>query len=169
MILQQNTNVQIWGKADSKDVVKITPSWNHTTFTVTPDANGKWNLLLPTQNADFKPYTLTITHRGTETTINDVLFGEVWLCSGQSNMEMKMKGWHGSPIKGGREAIANSRNEYIRHYMVEKKLSATEKDDCNGMWQKAEPDNIAFLSYLYNIEGCCASCFRTDQWNDDEC
>lgn len=146
MVLQQNTQVKIWGKADSKDVVKIQPSWSEQSFTAQPDDEGKWSIRIQTQKADFKPYSMTITHNGQTLSFNDILFGEVWLCSGQSNMEMKMRGWFRSPVTNGREAIANSRNEYIRLFNVEKSLSVKEKDYCTGMWKKAEPRTISYTS-----------------------
>ena len=146
MVLQQKTNVKIWGQADSKDVVTMQLSWSGQNYTAVPDKQGNWCITIPTKAADFKPYSITINHGGQVTSLSDVLFGEVWLCSGQSNMEMKMRGWYGSAINGGREAIANSRNEYIRYFTVEKKLSDKEKEDCNGIWTKATPTNVAMSS-----------------------
>ena len=146
MVLQQNTEVKFWGKADSKQPVRITPSWSDKTYTATPDAQGNWSVRIPTLEGNFKPHSLTITHDKDKTSLSDVLFGEVWLCSGQSNMEMKMRGWYGSPIIGGREAIANSRNEYIRFFDVKKEFASKEKDNCEGSWKKANPTDIAMFS-----------------------
>ncbi len=152
MILQQNTEVRIWGTADSEAEVTISPSWMNKTYQVTPDVNGNWSVKVQTYPADFKKYTMKISHKGTSETIHDIMFGEVWLCSGQSNMEMKMRGWYGSPIIGGREAIANSKNDHIRFFTVAHKLSATEKDDCRGEWQKACPattSNTSATAYFF--------------------
>lgn len=146
MILQQNASVKIWGKADSKKLVKVTPSWGSESFQATPDADGNWSLQLPTKQADFKPYTLTINHGSESVAIKDVLFGEVWLCSGQSNMEMKMRGWYGSPINGGREAIATSKNDHIRLFTVNKECAYVPQDNCKGEWQKSNPKNISMFS-----------------------
>ena len=146
MVLQQNTQVKIWGTADSQDTVKVVPSWTNTTFHALPDANGNWSLRIPTYAADFKNYTLEVAHKGSKQTFHDVLFGEVWVCSGQSNMEMKMKGWYWNAIRGGQEAIANSRNEYIRLFDVEKKFSDKELTDCKGEWKFANPKTVAMTS-----------------------
>ena len=146
MVLQQNTDVKFWGKADSKQAVLITPSWSDKSYSAIPDDQGNWSVRIPTNPADFKPYSLTISHGNDQTSLSDILFGEVWVCSGQSNMEMKMRGWYGSPIIGGREAIANSRNEYIRFFDVKKEFARVEQENCNGNWKKANPTDISMFS-----------------------
>jgi sialate O-acetylesterase len=88
MVIQRETKAPVWGTADAGEKVTITASWGETANT-TADASGKWMLKLKTPKAG-GPYTLTIQGNNT-VEINDVLSGEVWFCSGQSNMDCPMK------------------------------------------------------------------------------
>jgi sialate O-acetylesterase len=88
MVLQRQTQAPVWGTADVGEVVTVTGSWGESA-SVSAGANGKWQVALATPPAG-GPHTLTIAGNNT-ITINDVLSGEVWLCSGQSNMEWSMR------------------------------------------------------------------------------
>ena len=88
MVLQRNATVQIWGKAAAQSQVSVQPSWTTETFRASADANGRWRVQLPTPDAG-GPYSITFSD-GEAVTLNNVLIGEVWICSGQSNMEMPM-------------------------------------------------------------------------------
>jgi sialate O-acetylesterase len=90
MVLQQQTDAAIWGWANANSTVQLTSSWNKKKYSVKADAFGKWNVKINTPVAG-GPYEITISD-GTPVTIHNVLIGEVWFCSGQSNMEMPMKG-----------------------------------------------------------------------------
>ena len=84
MVLQQNTDVAVWGWAKTREVVHVTASWDSVTVTDTADNHADWRVTLRTPPAG-GPFTITIA--GDDTlVINDVLVGEVWLASGQSNM-----------------------------------------------------------------------------------
>ena len=91
MVIQQQTDAPIWGTAKAGKKVTITASWNQTTVSTTADANGHWRTSLRTPQAG-GPYTITISD-GQKITLKNVMVGEVWLCSGQSNMEMPIDGW----------------------------------------------------------------------------
>ena len=97
MVLQQQSNVRFWGRAKANTTVKVKGSWNNHTVSCKSDADGKWELLLPTPKASFKPYKVTLSD-GDKLTINNVLIGEVWLGSGQSNMEMMVYGFINCPV-----------------------------------------------------------------------
>ncbi|MDR3189397.1 MAG: 9-O-acetylesterase, partial [Prevotellaceae bacterium] len=90
LVLQQQTDAPIWGKATGKNV-KITTSWDNQTYTTQPDANGKWLIRVKTPGAG-GPYSISISD-GKKLTLKNILIGEVWICSGQSNMEMPLAGW----------------------------------------------------------------------------
>ncbi len=94
MVLQQNSeHAPIWGTSRAGKVVKITTSWDNQTYVAKADANGKWRTSMTTPAAG-GPYTITISDGSKKKTILDnVMIGEVWLCSGQSNMEMPVEGW----------------------------------------------------------------------------
>ena len=86
MVLQQEAQVPVWGKAAPGAVVSVTPSWNGKAVRTVADASGCWQLRLATPKGSFKKYTLTISD-GDPVVLQNVAVGEVWLASGQSNME----------------------------------------------------------------------------------
>ena len=94
MVLQQNADVRLWGSADPGARLVVKTSWSDATATCKADSRGKWEVTVKTPRASFTPQTVTISD-GTPLTLNDVLIGEVWLASGQSNMEMPLKGFGG--------------------------------------------------------------------------
>ena len=88
MVIQRETQAPVWGSADAGEKVSVTGSWGESAAT-TADASGKWMVKLKTPEAG-GPHTLTLKGNNT-VTIKDVLSGEVWFCSGQSNMEWRME------------------------------------------------------------------------------
>ena len=88
MVLQRNATVRIWGKADPQSTVSVRPSWTAETYSASVAGNGQWLVQFPTPDAG-GPYSITFSD-GESVTLNNVLIGEVWVCSGQSNMEMPM-------------------------------------------------------------------------------
>ena len=91
MVLQQQANVPIWGEDKVGKKVTVTTSWDNRKYTTTTSTEGKWKVSVTTPKAG-GPYTITIND-GKIVRLNNVLIGEVWLCSGQSNMEMPIEGW----------------------------------------------------------------------------
>ena len=106
MVLQQQTEAAIWGKAAVNSTVKVTTSWNNKSYTARADKDGNWKLKVSTPVAG-GPYNVTISD-GKAVILNNVMVGEVWVCSGQSNMEMPMKGYNNQPVTGSNEYIATS-------------------------------------------------------------
>ncbi|MDR1886829.1 MAG: sialate O-acetylesterase [Prevotellaceae bacterium] len=141
MVLQQQSQVAVWGKAKANSSVTVTCSWNRKSYSAKSDDNGSWKLKVQTPEASYTPYTLTISD-GKPVTLKNVLIGEVWICSGQSNMEMPMKGFFNQPIEGGPEAIARSYNPAIRCFTVHKASKATPQDDCVGTWETANAQTV---------------------------
>ena len=136
MVMQQNAEVSIWGKDDPGTNIQISTSWGDEAE-VTCDRDGLWKTKISTPVAG-GPYTMTI--KGSEVIVlNDVLTGEVWLCSGQSNMEMPVKGYGNQPITGSNEAILHSGNPALRVFQIEKDPSAVLLDDVKGEWHAASP------------------------------
>lgn len=144
MILQQQTNAAIWGKASPNANVSVKTSWNNKTVTTRADREGRWKLKVPTPAAG-GPYTIMISD-GKPVTLRNVMIGEVWICSGQSNMEMPMKGYRNQPITGSNEFIATSTNNSIRLITVPRVTSLTPLDDFAGSWKTCEPSNVAEFS-----------------------
>ncbi len=143
MVLQQQTDAAIWGTDKPNTQVTVKGSWGKSSKATT-DANGKWRLKLATPAAG-GPYTLTI--KGSQTiTLNNVLMGEVWLCSGQSNMEMPVNGYANQPIIGSNETILNSTNSNIRVYTSTRLVTRTPADNIKGNWRFASPATTGSFS-----------------------
>ena len=138
MILQQQSQVAVWGWVKPNTTVRVAGSWDDKTYSVISDAKGYWRVRIATPAAGFTPYTLTINGRKT-VTLSNILIGEVWICSGQSNMEMPMKGFPKAPVEGGHEAIASSSNPYLRCFTVAKASKSVPQGNCTGVWKMANP------------------------------
>ncbi|MEH6656407.1 sialate O-acetylesterase [Leeuwenhoekiella marinoflava] len=145
MILQQQMEVPIWGWSDNKSDITIKTSWDGKTYTAVLGSEGKWQVKMNTPVAGGS-YTITI-QQGSETkSIRNVLVGEVWLCSGQSNMEMPLKGFPGQPVLGGNEQIVHSTNNQIRFITVPRATVLSPEKDFEGNWQEAKPQTVADFS-----------------------
>jgi sialate O-acetylesterase len=144
MVLQQQTEASIWGKSSVGKIVKVTPSWDKKNYSVKADAGGNWKVKVKTPGAG-GPYQISISD-GQSVVLKNVMIGEVWICSGQSNMEMKMKGYRNQPVMGSNEAIATSENPLIRLFTVEHKTSLQPLDDFTGKWMECLPENVAEFS-----------------------
>ncbi|WP_421944064.1 sialate O-acetylesterase [Pedobacter sp.] len=145
MVLQQQSNVAIWGWAKASSKVKIITSWNKESYPVTTDQNGKWKVKVATPSAG-GPYNIEFND-GEKLILSDILIGEVWFCGGQSNMELPMKGYKGQPNIGSNEAILKSKNLNIRLYTVPRS-SVTERQENSkpSEWKLSEPEAVANFS-----------------------
>ena len=144
MVLQQKTNAAIWGKASPGNNVEIITSWDNNRYNTRAGADGSWRITVKTPSAG-GPYEITISD-GQMLKLSNVLIGEVWICSGQSNMAMPMKGYRNEPINGSNEAIATSKNEYIRLFTVSRDKSLEPLDDLTGQWLECVPENVSEFS-----------------------
>lgn len=145
MILQQQTEVPIWGWDDAGNQITVTTSWNQQSYSVEVDKNGQWKVKVSTPAAG-GPYEIEVKE-GTETkNLKNVLIGEVWLCTGQSNMEMPLKGFPGMSVNGGNEAIVNSNNSQIRLLHIPRKSTTEKQTDFEGKWHEAAPQYVADFS-----------------------
>ncbi|MBN1415283.1 MAG: sialate O-acetylesterase [Bacteroidales bacterium] len=144
MVLQQQTEVAIWGWAGKGANVILKTSWDGCKYETRTDENGKWKVMIKTPAAG-GPYDIKISD-GKVKTISNVLIGEVWLCSGQSNMEMPMKGYTGQPVLGSNDAILRSKNTNIRFITVPRSSKTEVQDDFEGRWMQAEPATVVDFS-----------------------
>jgi len=151
MVLQQNTKAKIWGTAIPNETIMVKASWGETT-SVVADADGKWNVFIPTHKAG-GPFDILVSSKQKTVKLDNVLLGEVWLCSGQSNMEMPVSGWPPlDTIIGSAKAIAQSKNSQIRMFTVERSSSLKKETNCVGKWEEASPENTGHFSataYFY--------------------
>lgn len=149
MVLQRNAQVAVWGWANANGHVSINASWMERPMGIKADKNGYWSTKLTTTNTR-EPQSIEIKGSGSSIILDNVLFGEVWLCSGQSNMEQSFKGYTGQPTFGALAALSNARNPNLRVFSVEHHGSKTPLDHLNGYrpWQEASPERIRDFSAI---------------------
>lgn len=151
MVLQQQSQVKLWGKATSNSCVKVKTSWDDQNFVTQSDANGKWQLTITTPSAG-GPYEISITD-GEEVILKDILIGEVWLCSGQSNMALPLSGRAGQPVEDANEILVKAKETLpLRVFTVACKTSKTPQDDVRGQWLKPSAENLqntSAVAYFY--------------------
>ncbi|WP_461787704.1 sialate O-acetylesterase [Pedobacter sp.] len=144
MVLQQNSQAAIWGNSD-KNTVTITSSWDKKSYKASV-ASGSWKVKLATPAAG-GPYTITIDD-GEKITLKDVLIGEVWVASGQSNMEMPLRGFKDQPVANADEIIKNAKNDKIRLFLGEKVTWSRPLTDVKGHWKAASPEVVTEFSAI---------------------
>ena len=138
MMLQQQTQARLWGWAKGGSTIEVTTSWDTQTYRASADKQtGRWELQVSTPAASYDPQSLTIKGDGEIRRIENVLIGEVWFCSGQSNMEMPLKGFWNCPVRGANEEIAFSGRyrRSIRVATIEKKDALEPQDRVPGGWK----------------------------------
>ena len=145
-VLQQRSNVAVWGNGAAGKTVTVKPSWGKAVTTVA-DADGNWKLRIGTPEASFTKHSLTITQNGQKIEIQDLLMGEVWLAAGQSNMQMELGGFYRTAVIGGPEAIANADCDGLRLYRVPRSDSPRPYDDVkNNGWEVSSPQSACHFS-----------------------
>jgi sialate O-acetylesterase len=145
MVLQQKTDAKIWGKANPGQKIRVTPDWGTETVT-TAGEDGKWLVTVPTSEAG-GPHSMAIAGVDSTITIHNIMFGEVWFCSGQSNMEMPMAGWPPvDTIMHSAKTIASASIPEIRLFNVQRKVSSELLDDLTGKWEVCTPASVKQFS-----------------------
>ena len=137
-VLQQGRPVPVWGKAAPGEAVTVT--FGVQTLSTKAAANGRWRVDLAPLNASTSPADLVVTGKNTFT-LTDILVGEVWLCSGQSNMAFFVK-WAGN----AKQEIAEANHPNIRHFGVEKASASTPAETLKGNWEVCTPANAGGFS-----------------------
>jgi len=142
MVLQQQSNVKLWGWAEPAEKIFITASWDNKTDSVTATRDANWQITIATPKAG-GPYTITL--KGSSTiTLDNVMVGEVWVCSGQSNMEMSGSWYEGlQDIKNELPTVFNSN---IRFFHIPKTTAIYPQDDCVGKWEVCDSNTIKTFS-----------------------
>lgn len=145
MVLQQKSNVKLWGKATPNKQLVIKATWDNKELKTKVDSSGNWMLSLATPAAG-GPYEINISD-GEVLTLKNILLGEVWFCAGQSNMEMPLKGYSGQPVEGGIKAIAKAKKSTpIRMFTTGIELSENNLADVDGKWMENTPSGAANCS-----------------------
>lgn len=153
MVLQQQTKVAIWGKDNPKTKVKISTTWGEVKETITNE-KGKWSISILTKKASFNPETISI--EGTSViTLNNVLIGEVWFCSGQSNMEMALEGLGKSKVLNAQQYLEIANNSNIRLFNTPRTASVLPSFNVKGKWEVSNTESakkFSAIGYIFAVE-----------------
>ena len=147
MVFQQNCHAPVWGKAAPGAAISVTPSWNGKTYRTTAGADGCWSVKIDTPKGSFKKYTLTISD-GEPVVLKNILVGEVWLASGQSNMQMPVESWRAERIN--QQDIAQA-SQYagVRLLQVSRATGVKEHDYFSAdfdKWKESSPETVRNFS-----------------------
>lgn len=141
MVLQQQHRVKLWGWADPMEKVSVTTSWDQHSYAATTTGNARWEIAFQTPAAG-GPYTITFAGKN-RLTLTNVMIGEVWVCSGQSNMEM-CGAWGLADIKAVLASAAADSN--IRFFHIPKTTSSYPQDDVAASWKACDSSTLNSFS-----------------------
>lgn len=151
MVLQRNAEVKIWGSANPGEKITVKVGWSKETVKFVTNSNGDWLVKVKTTEAG-GPYIVKISSSKESIIIQNILLGEVWLCSGQSNMEMPVLGYNNQPVNGAVDALLDADNDNIRLFKMKLKASETPQSLCGGDWVAANAETVGKFSavgYFY--------------------
>ena len=151
MVLQQQDNVAIWGKDAPDSSIKIISSWGNEAKAIA-DKNGFWRTTIKTKKASFDKHTINI-QGSSSVLINNILIGEVWFCSGQSNMEMPMKGLGKSKVLNSDFYLEKANNNQIRLFNNSRSATVTPSFELNGNWVESNAESATDFSAIGYIFG----------------
>jgi len=139
MVLQRGIKAPLWGWAEPGEEVRLGVSWHRMERRTVADADGKWMFTVSTPPAG-GPYEITLAGKNT-IALKNVLVGEVWVCSGQSNME-----WPLHAAANGAQEVATADHPNIRLFTVQKKIAGDPETDCTGQWSPCSPETAPGFS-----------------------
>ena len=147
MVLQQQTEARLWGWAKPKATVKVTTSWSRDAVEAKADNDGRWLAKVKTPKASMAPQTVTFYDGESAVTLKDVLIGEVWVCAGQSNMEMPVKGFGQCPVEGYNQMVIDAlQSKGVRSIKVPSVMSSRPLDDAQCEWRQCSPKTVGYFS-----------------------
>lgn len=156
MVVQNNSKLTLTGNTESGKTVEVIPGWDGKTYRGKTDDKGRFSISIPTP-ASGGPYDLTVKSGDVTKTLYNILSGEVWLCSGQSNMEFPLNGnW--ASVMDRDIVVATANHPDIRLLQIKHKTAFTPQDDCDvnmGGWAECTPASVANFSaiaYLFAQE-----------------
>ncbi|MFK8061145.1 MAG: sialate O-acetylesterase, partial [Polaribacter sp.] len=153
MVLQQKEKVSIWGKDLPNTKINIRTSWGIESTTKS-DANGFWKTKIKTKKASFNPESIKI-EGSTTITLKDILIGEVWFCSGQSNMDMPMNGLGKSKVLNAEEYLKKAKNKNIRLFNNPRAVSVTPNFETGGKWElsnQLSAKRFSAIGYIFTLK-----------------
>lgn len=137
MVLQQNDSVTFWGWGYNGEQVKVSGSWDNSVSTGIVSNIGKWSFKIKTPSAG-GPYTIRVSSGGSDVLLNDVMIGEIWVCSGQSNMEWSY--WNKANYI--REELPTCYNRNIRFFQIPRTASDFPQDDLKAEWKICDSNSL---------------------------
>lgn len=147
MVIQQDADVRLWGSAKPNSTVKVSVSWSGDAYSAKADRKGEWLLTVKTPKADNKPLTVRFDDGDGEVALSNLLAGEVWVCAGQSNMEMPVKGFENCPVEGYNDVVADAVNSsLVRFVKIPSVMSMTPLSDANCEWKVCSPATVGDAS-----------------------
>jgi sialate O-acetylesterase len=149
MVLQRNTTITIWGWSDPAEKISIQTSWLKETVSFVANSAGDWKVNIQTTGSK-SPQTIRIKSRESNLFLENVLFGEVWLCSGQSNMTMPVRGNPGQPVFGAQQAITTAGNDNLRLFTVGREATKEPKKELgkSAEWKPAGVGSVGEFSAI---------------------
>lgn len=153
MVLQQNTSTRVWGWAEPGAVVTVKNSWSKAKLACTADAQGRWETRMDTPAAG-GPFTMSVSSKGESLEFKDVMSGEVWLFTGQSNMEMPVKGFGSQNVEGSLQTIldAPEHASAIRVYNIKTDKAVEPQETLPCSWALSTSEvaaNTSALAYMF--------------------
>ena len=144
MVLQQQTECHIWGWAEPGKKVIVLTSWDKKSHSTSAHWDGRFEVIVKTPKAG-GPYTIWFRD-GDTVQLSNILIGEVWICAGQSNMEMQMKGFKQQPVEGTIEELLHCKDTNLRLFTVKRHVSLTPERDVIGQWSEANSASVRDFS-----------------------
>ena len=146
MVLQQQTDARLWGWAKPGKTVKVTTSWDNQVVTAKADKDGQWLVKVKTPQASYQPLSITFDD-GEPITIKNVVAGEVWVCAGQSNMEMPVKGFGMCPVEDYNKVVLDAANHKgVRSVKIPSVMAAEPQSDAQCEWRECSPNTVGEFS-----------------------
>lgn len=149
IVLQQQTDARIWGKAKPGSAITVSTSWNGRKYKVTAPSDSLWSVKVATPQASYTQYEVVIASGKEKIVLDNVLIGDVWFCGGQSNMEMPLKGMFNCSVDNAAEEILHSaQNKGLRYVTIKKNQSLEPIPGyfTEGRWNKSGPASAADFS-----------------------
>ena len=144
MVIQQQSDVRLWGWDKPGKKVKVTTSWSSATYETKTDKQGKWIVSVKSPAASFTPLSVTFDD-GEPVTVSNILAGEVWVCAGQSNMEMPVKGFGQCPVVNYNLEVLDAADG-VRSAKIPSRMSAKPLDDADTSWRISSPQTVSEFS-----------------------
>lgn len=143
MVIQRNSKVCLWGKSDAKKI-SIRTSWDNKVYKSVVTEDGSFKVMIDSPSAG-GPYIIEFND-GDKLALENVMSGEVWICSGQSNTDMPVSGYPGQPSEGAMEAAMEAKEYPVHLFRVKRELSSTPKEQCSGIWEAPSAEAVMHSS-----------------------